>query len=89
MSIPDTLAAKIAQFRERGRVFRYDDELFAVPNGTEVMLGQGILPRGHDPVADSLDDTRILAMMAAYRRACTAAAAMSGHAAFIDRLIGG
>ncbi len=90
MPIPDTLAAKIALFREKGRVFRYDDELFAVPNWTAVMLGQGILPRGHDPVADSLDDERVLAMMAAHRRACAAAAAaMPGHAAFIDRLIGG
>ncbi|PCD02426.1 tryptophan halogenase [Sphingomonas spermidinifaciens] len=89
MPIPDTLAAKIALFREKGRVFRYDDELFAVPNWTAVMLGQGIVPRGHDPVADSLDDARILAMMASHRRACAAAAAaMPDHDAFIDRLIG-
>ncbi len=88
MPIPDTLAAKIALFREKGRVFRYDDELFAVPNWTAVMLGQGIVPRTHDPIADSLDDDRVLAMMVAHRRNCNAAAAvMPTHAAFIENLL--
>ncbi len=32
MTLPDTLAHKIALFRGKGRVFRYDDELFSIPD---------------------------------------------------------
>ncbi|MCC2977897.1 tryptophan 7-halogenase [Sphingomonas sp. PL-96] len=60
MPIPDTLQRKIALFREKGRIFRYDDDLFAVPSWVAVMLGQGILPEGYDPVVDALDEAKLL-----------------------------
>jgi tryptophan halogenase len=59
MALPDTLARKIALFREKGRLFRYDDELFAIPSWVAVMLGQGIMPSGYDPVVDALDADRV------------------------------
>jgi tryptophan halogenase len=59
MPIPDTLARKLALFREKGRIFRYDDELFAIPSWVAVMLGQGIEPEGYDPVVDALDADRV------------------------------
>ncbi|KZB94924.1 tryptophan halogenase [Sphingomonas melonis TY] len=58
MALPDTLARKIALFREKGRIFRYDDELFGIPSWVAVMLGQGIVPDGYDPVVDALDEDR-------------------------------
>ena len=60
MEIPDTLAHKIELFREKGRILRYDHDLFDVPSWVSVMLGQGIMPVGHDAVADALDDDRVL-----------------------------
>jgi tryptophan halogenase len=59
MALPDTLNRKIALFREKGRIFRYDDELFAVPSWVAVMLGQGIMPDGYDPVVDALDAGKV------------------------------
>ena len=59
MEIPDSLAHKLALFREKGRVFRYDDELFGIPNWVAVLLGQGIVPAGYDPVVDALDADRL------------------------------
>ena len=59
MAIPDTLARKLALFREKGRIFRYDDELFSIPSWVAVMLGQGIDPDGYDPVVDALDADRV------------------------------
>ena len=44
MELPDTLQHKIELFREHGRVFRYNEELFDVPSWIAVMLGQGIDP---------------------------------------------
>ncbi|MEI5688489.1 tryptophan halogenase family protein [Sphingomonas kyungheensis] len=54
MDLPDTLRHKIELFRETGRVFRYNDELFARPSWVAVMLGQRIMPRRYDPVIATL-----------------------------------
>lgn len=63
MALPDTLTRKIALFREKGRIFRYDDELFTVPSWVAVMLGQGIMPDGYDPIVDALDEQRVAGAM--------------------------
>ena len=54
MSIPDSLNEKIDLFKEAGRVFRYDDELFSKPSWIAVLLGQNILPKANDPIVSSL-----------------------------------
>ncbi|PXA98499.1 tryptophan halogenase [Nostoc sp. 3335mG] len=74
MELPDTLAHKIALFREKGRVFRYDDELFSIPSWVAVMLGQGIMPTGYDPVVDALDADRVAAELRQMRAGYAAAA---------------
>jgi tryptophan halogenase len=63
MPIPDSLARKIDLFREKGRILRYDHDLFDIPSWVAVMLGQGIVPAGHDAVADALDDERVIAAL--------------------------
>jgi tryptophan 7-halogenase len=52
MKIPEYLAEKIALFKGRGRIFRENEELFAETSWFAVFVGQGILPRGHDPLVD-------------------------------------
>lgn len=54
MDIPDCLKRKIDLFKVRGRVFRYQDELFTEDSWLAVMLGQGLIPEGYDPLADSV-----------------------------------
>lgn len=54
MSIPDSLEYKIELFREAGRIFRYEEELFTRPSWVAVMLGQGIVPRNPDPIVSTL-----------------------------------
>lgn len=56
MAVPDSLAAKLELFRAKGRFFRYDDELFSTASWIAVMLGQGVVPDGYDPVVDALDE---------------------------------
>lgn len=63
MEIPDTLAHKIELFREKGRILRYDHDLFDIPSWVAVMIGQNVMPVGHDTVADALDDEKVLAAM--------------------------
>ena len=60
MEIPETLRQKIDQFRSRGRVFRFEDELFQDTSWIAVLLGQGVRPERPDPITEviPLDVTR-------------------------------
>jgi tryptophan halogenase len=58
MDIPDTLQRKIDLFRANGRIFREDDELFAEVSWIQVFLGQGVIPRSYDPLADIKSDVQ-------------------------------
>ena len=55
MSIPDTLKEKVDVFRCYGRAFRDNNELFGEVSWTAVLIGQNIIPRTYDPIADVLD----------------------------------
>ena len=59
MEIPASLRHRIELFRETGRVFRVPNELFAENSWIQVMLGQGILPRQHHPIADLMGDAEL------------------------------
>jgi tryptophan halogenase len=54
MEIPDTLAEKIALFREAGLFMREEDELFLDDSWSQVMMGQGIVPQSWSPLADNV-----------------------------------
>jgi tryptophan 7-halogenase len=60
MAVPDRLAEKIAIFRNSGRTFRENEELFNDTSWFAVMAGQGLSPRTYDPVANllSLEETK-------------------------------
>jgi tryptophan halogenase len=88
MAIPDSLAAKLALFREKGRLFRYDDDLFSVPSWVAVLLGQHVVPPACSPLVDSLDDDRVIGALQALRQAYAAASGtMPSHAEQIDRVL--
>jgi tryptophan halogenase len=54
MTLPDTLAEKIALFRDAGLVIREEEELFLDDSWGQVMIGQGIIPDGWSPLADNV-----------------------------------
>lgn len=59
MEIPESLTQKIELFRETGRVFRKNEELFAENSWVQVMMGQGIMPKAYHPVATKLSDAEL------------------------------
>jgi len=86
MEVPETLARKIALFRAGGRIFRFEDELFSEDSWLAVLIGQGIVPRSYDRLADTVGDSDIrgtLARMAPFIR--KAAEAMPAHSDYIAR----
>jgi tryptophan 7-halogenase len=69
MDIPATLRHRMALFSESGRVFRHGNELFAENSWIQVMLGQGILPQRHHPVADLMGDAELSNFLGGIRQA--------------------
>lgn len=67
MEIPDSLTQKIELFRETGRVFRRNEELFAENSWVQVMMGQGIMPKAYHPVATKLSDEELDQLLAGLR----------------------
>ena len=59
MEIPDSLAHRLKLFRESGRLFLGDYELF-VDSWLQVMIGQGLLPEEYHTVVDSMDQGELL-----------------------------
>ncbi len=86
MDVPDSLQRKIDLFRNRGRLFRYSDELFADASWIAVMMGQGILPDGYDVLVDALDPQEMaqlaMRMAGAYNQATQQ---MPSHADYIAK----
>jgi len=89
MPIPDTLAQKIELFRETGRVFRKNEELFAENSWVQVMMGQGIVPRAWHPVAEKLSDDELDRLLGMLRQNVERqVASLPEHAAYVARYCG-
>src|SRR6185312_6710544 len=83
MEIPETLARRIELFRRTGLIFREADELFTETGWLQVMLGQRIEPRHHQPLADELEDSKLQAFLSDIRTLVSRAVApMPAHDAF-------
>ncbi|MBC8027838.1 MAG: tryptophan 7-halogenase [Steroidobacteraceae bacterium] len=86
MPIPDTLAAKIALFRDSGRFYRDGEEMFALTSWVQVMIGQRIVPAGYHPLVDAVSASELVKLVEGVRGVITSCvAAMPAHEAFIDR----
>ena len=85
MKIPDSLAQRIALFRDGALAYQAADELFRIDSWVQVMLGQGLVPSSRHAMArlmrpDQLRDA--LTRLAANIRA--AVAKLPQHQAFLD-----
>ena len=90
MAIPDSLAEKLEMFCDSGRIIRKNMELFDVPSWLQVMLGQGLMPRGHHPMVNAAsprDLARHVEAAAADARAVVDG--LDDHAALVRRMAGG
>jgi tryptophan 7-halogenase len=90
MAIPDSLAQKIALFRETGRVFRRNEELFAENSWVQVMMGQGIEPAAYHPIAAKLRDEELAKFLATLRdNVVRTVAGLPAHADYVAQYCGG
>ena len=86
MDLPDSLKHKIELFREAGRIFRYEEELFTRQSWVAVFLGQHVMPQSYDPIVSTLPHDEVRSSLESMRQAMNAAAArMPAHEEFIAR----
>ena len=89
MAIPDSLAHKIELFRETGRVFRKNEELFVENSWVQVMMGQGIVPQSYHPVAAKLRPEELTAFLGGLRESVAkTVAGLPEHQAYVARYCG-
>lgn len=89
MAVPDTLTQKIELFRETGRVFRKNEELFAENSWIQVMMGQGIMPESYHPVATKLSAAELDGLLGGLRDSISRTVAdLPDHHAYVARYCG-
>ena len=90
MAVPDSLRAKMDLFQVRGRVFRREDDLFTLNSWLSVMLGQGLSPRGYDPLLANLPAAEAVDFVRHVREVVNKAAlAMPTHRTFVETACAG
>jgi tryptophan halogenase len=84
LPLPDGLRHKMEIFDATGQIFREGEELFTEHSWLQVMVGQGILPRRHHPLADSLPREKLDEFLGSVRTVIRGAVEqMSTHERFI------
>lgn len=63
MELPDTLNAKLEQWRASGHIHREHEELFTAVGWFQVLAGQGVEATGYNPVADAMSEPDLRAML--------------------------
>jgi tryptophan 7-halogenase len=86
MAIPETLIEKLEVFRANGRIFRVSEELFTEVGWLQVMVGQGVMPKGYHPLAEQISEDDLSGFLGATRQIIDASiSVMPTHEDFIAR----
>lgn len=86
MQVPESLAQRMELFRARGTLVSYREGCFLDPSWIAVYLGQRVVPRRYDPLADTVPNDRLATHMQTLRRAVLQTAhSMPDHQQFIGR----
>ena len=88
MEIPQTLAERLLIYKENGRLYRHDNELFGEDNWLAVLHGQNITPKRYHPMADILPEAELEIRMRRIEGQVRAGTdLMSRHQDFLERYI--
>ncbi len=85
MPIPEALAHRLKLFKETGRVFRKNNELFD-DSWMQVMIGQGLTPQSYHPIVDNMSDEELKRFLDHIKSNIdNTVKQLPPHEAFIDR----
>jgi len=85
MEIPESLAKRMALFRDNAQAYQAPDELFRIDSWVQVMLGQKLLPRGYHQVARMMPPGQLRRTLADLKgNIAGTVAKMPSHQEFLD-----
>jgi tryptophan halogenase len=85
MAIPDSLAERLTLFEEEGLFVEQPHDLFKEGSWASVLIGQGMMPRRHHPIADVAPREALESQLGKMRAAiATRLADLPAHADYID-----
>ncbi|HEY6926065.1 MAG TPA: tryptophan halogenase family protein [Steroidobacteraceae bacterium] len=86
MRLPESLVHRMELFRARGTLVTYREGCFLDPSWIAVCVGQGVVPRRYDPLADGVPNDRLAIHLQTLRRAILqTAGSMPDHQRVIAR----
>jgi tryptophan halogenase len=86
MSIPDSLQQRLEVFREHGRIYREEGDIFKDNSWFAVLIGQGVRPAGYDPLVDTLSEAELRRRLAHIKETIgKCVSTMPSHREFIAR----
>lgn len=89
MDIPQSLTHKLRLFEETGRVFLDDGDIFRVDSWTQVLMGQGLMPKQYHKVADEMSEEALKQFMTGLKQQVTQRVnSLPSHHAFLSQYLG-
>ena len=89
MEVPETLARRIALFRENGFAYQDANDLFRVDSWVQVLLGQRIAPQSHHLLAGMMPPAQLRQALSDLKSNIDGAVArLPQHQAFLDSYCG-
>ena len=89
MSVPDSLAERIALFRESAGAWQGHEELFRVDSWLQVMIGQRLYPETYHPMGHLMPEAQLKEALGHLRtNIANAVAQMPAHQTFLDGYCG-
>ncbi|ALO35509.1 tryptophan halogenase [Colwellia sp. MT41] len=86
MEIPDSLKQRLALFKETGRIFTAEGELFRVDSWAQVMLGQGVYPEQYHQIAAIMKPHELDKFLSDIRQTIDKAVAnLPSHQSFLEQ----
>lgn len=86
MRKPDTLVAKLENWRAAGFIHREHEELFTEVGWFQVLAGQGLKARAYNPLADALSEDDLRSLLGSIEAACAEEARqMQSHSEFLNK----
>ena len=86
MEIPESLKKRLDLFKETGRIFTSEGELFRVDSWAQVMLGQGVYPEQYHQIAAIMKPHELERFLSDIRQTIDKAVAdLPSHQSFLDQ----
>ena len=88
MAVPESLTQRVALFRDSGRVFKPQEDVFSENSWVQVMMGQGIQPEGYHNIANAMSREQLHSFLSDIQRNVNqTVSALPSHADFINKLV--